>query len=315
VSKRRSLYSCSQTIGLVVRQPRLFVNRRVRRIINASFGVYVNLFSWKNVGRQKAYLRVLTYSDSNVPVMPERQLIAYQRFWLTIWGNGVTRLVERVLSQHLIYGPPWKSFLRLTYCPHWTAQAEQFFSFCRFYQAAAQRSLFKFSLYLFFFSRNVATLHLYRLYFNFRASRFYVNLVGADGRNYLSLSTGLFLKFFNNKKSLKKGKALKLLMSKLLRKLLITSNVSDLLLFVKGSPLFLTEILRFLFAPLASPFWDPVRGQSYVEDHQSMFFLKAHFIYFLKTVSYTSMKAPKRGRLKRKVTKRLVSKNNVMDRA
>ena len=45
VSKRRSLYSCSQTIGLVVRQPRLFVNRRVRRIINASFGVYVNLFS------------------------------------------------------------------------------------------------------------------------------------------------------------------------------------------------------------------------------------------------------------------------------
>ena len=55
----------------------------------------------------------------------------------------------------------------------------------------------------------------YRLFFNFKKNRFFINLLNCINKNYMSLSNGLFIKYFNFKKSLKKKKTFKIAIIKI----------------------------------------------------------------------------------------------------
>lgn len=80
----------------------------------------------------------------------------------------------------------------------------------RFYTEFSSRSLIGLYKYVYHLKprKDVA---IYKLYLTFTSTRLFINLVSRGGRkyNYLSLSVGLFLKFFKNKKSFKKIKLLK----------------------------------------------------------------------------------------------------------
>jgi len=155
--------------------------------------------------------------------------------------------------------------------------------------------------------------YYYKLYFNFRHNRFFISILNSKGRLYTSLSVGLFLKFFQNKKSLKKNKLFKLLLTKYLRKLLIITNIKNVYLYIKKTPTHIYEICNLLISPLPKPFFNPLKGVNVVESENKHHNFNIMYMFFQKTKSFTSMKVCRKGRLKRKIQKRIIKLNQTKD--
>jgi hypothetical protein len=138
---------------------------------------------------------------------------------------------------------------------------------------------------------------------------------GGLRHNYFSLSVGLFLKFLNGKKAFKKGKLIKLLLMKYVRKLLIVSEIRDLVVFTKRTPVFFTELCNSLISPIIRPFFNPFTNFMYDDTklNSSKPKLRIKQIFFYQPKSFGSMKGPRKGRLKRKIMRRIIRTNRVCD--
>lgn len=157
----------------------------------------------------------------------------------------------------------------------------------------------------------------FKLLFNFKKHYLYITLL--DNRNNImfSLHTGLFLKFFNYKKSLKKSKSLKIILIRYLRKLLLLSRVNNFTLYVQQTSDQLNKLLQILQKPINHAFTDPLTGQLINEEidnagkkRQLFNFL---YIVFLKNKPYGVMKTKKTGRLKRKIRRLIIKANRIID--
>lgn len=153
----------------------------------------------------------------------------------------------------------------------------------------------------------------YKLFFNFRTNRLFINLISPSGRNYLSLASGPLLKFFANRKALKKSKTFKMLLVKFLRKLLIVADISTLRIIFKGRISSLSEITNTLLSPLPSPFFDPIKGVTVSEVDNLPHRLTITYVLFDNIKSFTNMKHRSKGRLKRKIYRRVVKSNRITD--
>ena len=157
----------------------------------------------------------------------------------------------------------------------------------------------------------------YNFYWNFQGRRLFLTLHNdGDVRyNYFFLSPGLFLKYFRYQKCLKKTKLMKLLVVKYARKLLLVSQIVEIHFWVRGVPSLFSELFRVFFTPVVTPFKHPLTMQPYydVEEtkKQTPFFPIS--ITHNRTKPYNYMKVKRRGRLKRKVMRRLMSKSRVCD--
>lgn len=242
-------------------------------------------------------------------------ILVYQKFWLTLWSTTVNSRVFRIFKKRLGIVLKKQDVLECILYPAQRWYALTFLNFCRSYKSMLNRSYTRFSYFLYYQNRKASVCYNYKLYFTFTPNRFYINLSNAEGINYLSLSIGLLLKFFKHQKSLKKNKSLKFLLVKFLRKLIIVSKIDNLIVFLKKTPTLVSEVFRFLINPLPSPFLDPITNRTILEEGRSSYRINISYIYFLKTISYTSMKQRQRGRLKRKITKKVISKNRIVDEA
>jgi hypothetical protein len=140
----------------------------------------------------------------------------------------------------------------------------------------------------------------YDIILTFRNSKLFINLLDSKKKNYVSIATGLFIKFFEKKKSLKRGKNVKLLMIKYLRKLLIISKVPSLTLLIKRTPIFLPEIINILNQPIAHKFIDPLEEQIIDENEKN-------------NKSFVKSKTRLSGRVKRKIRRKIVFENKIVD--
>ena len=130
---------------------------------------------------------------------------------------------------------------------------------------------------------------------------------------YFFLVPGLLIKGFDYKKSIKRSLAIKLLLIKLVRKMLIMLNVVNLNLIFKGTPINLTRYIKTLLAPITHFITNPISNELYDEVTKRSFKFNVHSIYFLKTLTYKTMKLRKRGRVKRKILRKLILKNKLTD--
>lgn len=96
------------------------------------------------------------------------------------------------------------------------------------------------------------------LILSFINNKLFVNLLNLNKKNYLFLSSGLFIKFFEKKKSFKKNKIIKLLIAKYLRKIFLLTKIRNTSLIIKNNPTFLLEMITFLNSPIPHKFMDPV---------------------------------------------------------
>lgn len=230
-------------------------------------------------------------------------------YWNKIWSNWMFNYLTS--KQNLIqqYSHPNRKKLINIKNSKWTYNLWAFF---HVYTIMSLQNLYKFSLYTQFLNKK-DLISYYNIYLNFNPGRLYINLTDRKGKNYLSLSVGLFLKFFNKKRSLKKNKTLKLLLIKFLRKLLIVTGIKNISLFIKKTPVFISEILRFLMAPIPTPFLDPINNTQITEQDQIKTQFNIRYMYFLKSKSYTTMKNKQKGRLKRKIARRIIMSNRISD--
>jgi hypothetical protein len=293
--------------------------RLVTNLSNHRISCYAHapqLLKFPKTGRW--YVRsVFWVKHLTTPIQYSRmtQLHSYNLFWSKVWAITVNHRLVHFLKSRLTYVLKKRPLFDLLKNPISHLYWGCFLRLCRFYKTLVMRSYLNFSYYLYHKKHTPATLYNYKLYFTFSPNRFYINLCNWKGLNYLSLSIGLLLKFFKHQKALKKNKALKFLLVKFLRKLLLVSKINDLTIFIKRPPVLLTEVFKFLLSPLPSPFHDPISNLEVFEEGSQVYFFRVWYLFFLKTVSYTSMKQKQKGRLKRKITKKVISKNRITDEA
>ena len=132
-------------------------------------------------------------------------------------------------------------------------------------------------------------------------------------KNFFSLSTGLFTKYFGKKKSIKKNKILKILIGKYVRKIFLIIKIKYLFLIIKKNPTFLLEFLKYLNTPIIHKFFNPYKNQI-VEDYKNQpHVLRFNYFIFFKNTSFSFQKTHKKGRIKRKISRKLILKNKLID--
>lgn len=166
----------------------------------------------------------------------------------------------------------------------------------------------------YFFKKNkINNVFLHRLIFNFRNLRFYINFLNPKKKNCLSLSAGLFIKFFEKKKSLKKAKATKLLMVRYMRKVFLLSKLTNIILFVKNIPIFLSDLVGFLNQPIPHKFYNPLTFSEIDEMENPDHKIKFLYLVFLNNVSFVKNKIKKSARVKRKIRRKIILAEQVSD--
>ena len=150
------------------------------------------------------------------------------------------------------------------------------------------------------------------LILNFKRSRFFPSLKKLNSDTLTTLSLGLFSSFFYKGKFFIKNKAVYLVVASFLRKILLYSSLSNLIFLIKKTPLYLNEILSTINNPVISLYKHPFRDNLINENKISNNFYFNYFI-FLQNKPYGFMKSRKKGRVKRKIMKRVVSVNRITD--
>lgn len=150
---------------------------------------------------------------------------------------------------------------------------------------------------------------------NFKRLRFFpLARPHTSGETIFTTSLGCIAKFLNKGKSHTKKKAVFLLVASLLRKILLYTSLADMHLYVNRTPLYFQEILNQVYTPTKSLYYHPFFQQKMVDessDNIKSFDFK--YVSFTNTKSYGYVKWKKKGRLKRKIAKRVFSINRVID--
>lgn len=154
---------------------------------------------------------------------------------------------------------------------------------------------------------------IYYLILSFFNNKIFVNLLNFKKKNYLFLSTGLFIKFFEKRKSFKKNKILKILIAKYLRKIFLMSRIRNTVLIAKNNPVFLLELLSFLNLPIAHKFQDPLTDETIEEKKPIVPLIKFLYFIFLENVDFSKNKIKKKGRIKRKILRKIISTDRIVD--
>ena len=147
---------------------------------------------------------------------------------------------------------------------------------------------------------------------NFKRNRFFPTLRTLKGENYLFLSLGMFMKFFQKNKSFLKTKTMYLLLTSFLRKVLLFSTFKNLVLTISKIPVFLKEILNTLNDPVTNFYKSPF-SEATINEKVLINPFKFSLIMFLNNKSFGQMKLKKKGRLKRKISKRITLLNRMVD--
>jgi hypothetical protein len=138
----------------------------------------------------------------------------------------------------------------------------------------------------------------------------YLNISNSKSRVVFSLRAGFFKKIFENRKSFKKSPIVGTLLMKSLRKYLIIINPGRLYCRITGAPFSLSGLLHTLETPILHKFKNPVTGQLVNEEKYPTSPFTPLFFIFEKNHIYTSQKQKKRGRIKRKIYRKLIQKFN-----
>lgn len=151
------------------------------------------------------------------------------------------------------------------------------------------------------------------LIFAFKKNKLFLNLLNFNRKTFLFISPGFFIKFFEKKKSFKKNKIIKLLTAKYLRKVFILTKINNLIFFIKSVPTFLLEIINFLNQPISHKFLNPCTNKVIEETVTKSFYLKIFNIIFLNNKSFSINKIKKKGRIKRKIIRKVILENKLID--
>lgn len=143
--------------------------------------------------------------------------------------------------------------------------------------------------------------------------RLYINIQNYKKRNFFFLSVGFFLKYFEKKKSLKKNKSLKILLARYIRKLYLLVKFKHTLFFIRSIPSYLAELVNTLNTPIIHKFLTPFSDKFFEDSLTKKSIFNINYFIFLKNVDFSNNKIRKKGRIKRKITRKIVMENSIID--
>lgn len=150
------------------------------------------------------------------------------------------------------------------------------------------------------------------LMMSFRRSRLFSSIQSKSSITHSNSSLGMFSVYLNRGKAFTKNKSNYILMSSFLRKLIVYSSLRDIFLIVKHIPIYLNELIATINKQSINFYKDPFSGKLISESgiKNSFYF---DIFFFFNNKPYGFVKTRKKGRIKRKITKRLVKLNRLVD--
>lgn len=153
----------------------------------------------------------------------------------------------------------------------------------------------------------------HHLRFRFNRQRLMLTLADEPTRStHMFISPGLFLKYFQRKKSLKKNKSMKFLMVRFMRKVLLVLRVKNVVINSRGIPVHLNSLLSVLFRPFSHYFEDPLTS-TVINETEGQRNINVSAIMFTSPRPFGFQKTRKMGRVKRKIRRRITRLGNVID--
>ena len=106
---------------------------------------------------------------------------------------------------------------------------------------------------------------------------------------------------------------MKLLMARFLRKLLLILRLKNIVIISRGVPVHFNLLLSTLFKPLSHPFLDPISMKLIDETQDEKSLLRISELSFPSSKPFGTQKMKKKGRVKRKIRRKLTRLNSVID--
>ena len=162
--------------------------------------------------------------------------------------------------------------------------------------------------------KNLNNKNIYNLYLNFKKNRFfpyfYMNILK---KTIFNNSLGIISKYFSIKKSFLKSKNSYIMSSSYLRRLLIYISPKRLNLNIKKTPKYLKDILTIITTNTNVLYQHPFYNNTVINEKEKDIFIYFEYINFINNKALGPIKKKKRGRLKRKISKKVTLYNNVLD--
>jgi hypothetical protein len=150
------------------------------------------------------------------------------------------------------------------------------------------------------------------LMMSFRRKRLFSSIQSLTSVTYSNSSLGMFSVYLNKGKAFTKNKSNYILMASFIRKLIVYSSIKDIYLIVKHIPIYLNELIGTINKQSINFYKDPFSGKLINESGTKNEFY-FNIFFFFNNKPYGFVKTRKKGRIKRKITKRLVKLNRIVD--
>ena len=152
---------------------------------------------------------------------------------------------------------------------------------------------------------------------NFKRNKFfpYIHGESGDGGIFFNSSLGLVCSLSQQGSTSKKSKTAYLSTSRLIRRVIIHSRCHNYNLKLKGSPKYISEIMSAMYARSTPIYANPSNALGHYDESSlgPRGIILAGTLTLSSPFSYYKRKLKSRGRLKRKISKRLVASNRVID--
>jgi len=162
---------------------------------------------------------------------------------------------------------------------------------------------------------NLTLKNSYNTQITFKKKNMYINISknikNCDYINFISYSLGMFIKFFKSKK-LKKKKILYIISIKLLSRFLKFLKISKLVLTFLRKIKYLINILSILNSKENKLYNNPFTKTEYNEK-LNLNYLHIIYIFFKNYKYFGTRKTRKKGRIKRKILKKITKINSILD--
>lgn len=160
----------------------------------------------------------------------------------------------------------------------------------------------------------LGTYTIYLLNLNFKRNRFFPQLKeNYTQQTIVNNSLGIVSKHFSRKKSYLRSKAAYLLSAVYVRRLLTSLNMLYLRLEITKTPKYIGEVLSLITTNSNVLYNNPFKINSIVNEKSKSIDIKFSYVFFFNNKPYSVVKVKKKGRLKRKISKKVRLLNNILD--
>lgn len=154
----------------------------------------------------------------------------------------------------------------------------------------------------------------YILNLNFKRNRFFPQFKEKESQETIfNNSLGITSKYFSKKKSYLRGKSSYLLSAAYIRRFLVSLGLTKLLLEVVKIPKYFKEIIRVVTSNTNVLYNHPFGKNITVNEKANPIEIGFSYVFFNNNKPYSVVKIKKKGRLKRKISKKVKLLNNILD--